>query len=294
MQNRNRPPSLHELQSWMKWILTDPRGVKEALANPYPADGADLERYTSPAKTIYPWITDAAPIDRIARLDIYAEGYFSRILASLQSDFPITARVVGDISFQKLIADYLKVHFSRSANIGEIGQHLSRFALTYPGLKEAPFLSSLIEMEWLLIECFYAENSGFLEPSKLGLLTDEDWAEVRFEIAPHVRLLESNWSLDHFWKLRQDSVPMEKATFDIQTSPTHFLLGREKGDVFVEKIGEPQFLMLQFLSGGKSLVKTLEETENRCPDQENASEIMATFHQWVQRGIICGLERPRK
>ena len=284
------PPSLRELQLWMKWIVTDPRGVKEALSDPFPSHRPNIERYTSPTPVALPWITDSPPIDQSVRLDIYAEAYFTRVLESMKSDFQITARILCDRSFQKLVSDYLKNYPSKTTNIGEIGRNFSVFVAQYEDLKSAEFLESLTSMEWLLIKSFYADDTGLLEAKKLASLSDEDWENAEFKMAPSIQLLESQWPLAQFWLLRDESIELDQVTIEKLESRQRFLISRETGSVSVEQISAPEYAILQKLISGASLTTALEEAQVEFSKEDIGSQIMTWFNAWVSRGIIYDIK----
>jgi len=290
MEKQKTPPSLRELQLWMKWIVTDPRGVQDALANPFPSNREHLERYTSPKPSTLPWISESGPIDKAMRLDIYAEAYFTRVLESMRADFQITEKVLGEISFKKLVADYLKQHPSRHYNIGEVGRDFSKFVAGYEDLSEVSFLKALIEMEWLLIESFYANDTGVLEAGKLQALSDEDWATAEFKLASSVKLLQSNWPLDQFWKLSDESAEVDSTNFEKLETKKFFLLVREQGSVRLESLSTPEHCLLQKLKSGVSLMTALDETLQEFKNADVESEIMNWFNVWVGRGIICDVQ----
>lgn len=290
METKNTPPSLHELQLWMRWIVTDPRGVKEALADPFPSNRINVKRYTSPPKTALPWIAETPPISKTARLDIYAEAYFARLLESMKSDFQITARILGDISFQKLVSDYIKEYPSQTTNIGEIGRSFSKFVSTYQALENAAFLESLIQMEWLLIESFYADDSSFIEPSNLTSLSDEDWESAEFRIAHSVQLLQSRWPLDQFWQLKDESIKLDSVAFEPLADAQEFLFVREGAEVLIEPMSAPEYVILQKLKTGASLIAALEEAQSEFSEDDIESQIMNWFNGWISRGIICDIK----
>lgn len=294
MSKQTPPPSLRDLQLWMKWAVTDPRGVIEALANPYPKNLANLERYTSPEIDVLPWIKDEPPIRKYERLDIYAEAYFSRIYESMKDDFKATARLLGETSFQKLVADYLKKYPSNTSNIGEVGRSFSKFVSGYQDLRDSPFLTSVVELEWLAIESFYANNSGYLDSSRLAALTEEDWSEVRFKLAPSMRLLKTNWPLDQMWNLRHDESEVDSVIIEFLNESQHFILMRDGGAVSFEKITAPEYLILQRLQSEVSLTAALEEVGNLHPNQDIETHVMTWFNEWVSRGIICDLNLNKK
>lgn len=286
MENHKTAPSLYELQLWMKWIVTDPRGVRDALTDPFPSDRPYLERYTSPDKNALYWVADDRSLDASNRLEIYAEAYFTRLLDSMKSDFPITFRVLGEVSFQKLISDYLKKHPSKTTNIGEIGKNLPNFISNYDDLNEAPFLAPLAEMEWFMIESFYAQNTRFLNPSILSSVSDEDLAVAEFKLAPFVYLIESEWTLDQFSKWRNESLKIDERYFEPLTERKGYLICRENGHVMVEELSAPGLFILHKLKSGENLISTLEHAQNIFFDFDIGSKIMTWFNEWVRRGII--------
>src|SRR4051812_7986124 len=92
------PPSLAELQAWMRWVITDPRGAERALAGAEPGPGFEVYpgRYQAPR----PDCRQAVLCGR--GLDVYAEAYFARLAESLGQDFPAVKRVLGDEAFAQL------------------------------------------------------------------------------------------------------------------------------------------------------------------------------------------------
>lgn len=288
MGNSKTPPSLHELQSWMKWIVTDPRGVNPALADPFPSLRLNLERYTSPSKNVLPWIAETTTFNRSVRLDIYAEAYFLRLLESMKSDFSISAQILGDVSFQKLVCDYIKQHPSSSASLADVGRYFSKFVGTYSDLKHVRFLEPVMEMEWLFIESFYADDSGFLDSSLLVNMSDEDWETAKFILAPSVFLIESTWPLDSISKMQVEDFDLDQL---IEFNRPHgFLMSRKSGTVSLESMTEAQFGLIKKLKQGESLMSSLEQVQAVFPEIDIGSEIMNWFNEWVSLGIISELK----
>ncbi len=289
MQMQKTPPSLRELQHWMKWVLTDPRGVGDALADPFPSHCPYIERYTSPSESLLHWVSASPPIDKIERLDIYAEAYFLRLHESMKLDFPVTARVLGEMSFQKLVADYLKAFPSKSHNITDLGKNFPLFVGQYPDLKSAAVLETLVELEWLALETFYSSESDFLRPEKLNSLTEHGWEYAVFKVAPCVRLIQSPWPMDQFWQLRDPEIVLDHSAFEAYEQNLYFIMCRQNGEVTFEKISAPEHTMLCELRAGNSLMAAIEVTQRPLPEENLATEIMAWFNQWVSRGIIYDL-----
>src|SRR3954471_3056926 len=106
-------PRLIDIQRWMQWIITDPRGVRGALEGRSTVTPLRPE----PAPRCVTSVVDQPPLDRFDRIDIYAEGYLFRLYDALVDDFKTTARLIGKEIFLELISDYLAVHPSVFTNV---------------------------------------------------------------------------------------------------------------------------------------------------------------------------------
>ena len=67
-----------------------------------------------------------------ARVDIYANMYFYRILDALKEDFPATLAVLGDDNFHNLITGYLIEYPPTEPSISYCGNHLADYLRDHP------------------------------------------------------------------------------------------------------------------------------------------------------------------
>jgi hypothetical protein len=280
---RARPPSLAETQRWLRWILTDPRGVRAALADPRPEDperdfGGPRERYTEPVASCLRWIVDQPPLERAARLDIYAEAYFARLQGALEKDFPALAALLGDDRFRLLCAEYLERYPSSSPNLSDLGSRLPAFLAARP-LESAPWGADLARLEWALIESFYArpapsEGSGGL--AALAEMGPEQWPFAKLALDPSVRLVRSEHPLHSLWKRREAAK---------EEGPGLIVIHRSGERVELEPVDPMRFAVLSLAAEGKPLGEILEALEGEPP-------VMSWFVDWVERGLIRGVVKP--
>lgn len=281
---------LAELQRWLRWLITEPKGVTEALRVP-----GDRE----PKPRLLSEIVDAPPLRRESRLDIYAEAYFARLVDSLAKDFEAVHSVLDENSFRRLAADYLEAYPSKTRNIGEVGRNFPRFLQTSAFASGVPYLSALAELEWALVEAFYAENVSGFDPASLASLPPEAWSDVKLVLHPSVHLLLLNWPVDAVWRTRhEDDVQTELSPDD-----THLLIYRQGFVPKVEKIDSIQWKLLELISGklplGIALERIQSEFETGAAAQAGSSEAALAplfkewFSHWVTTGIIHNVVVPR-
>jgi hypothetical protein len=291
--NRNNP-SLKELQAWMKWIVTDPRGVHEALTEQTPADIQHRERYLEPAPTARHLIAAEGELSIADRISVYAEAYFSRIVESLEIDFSRLRTVLGEFGFQKLIVDYLKAFPSKTFNINEVGRHLPAFIAEYRETETIDYLADLAFFEWKLIETFYAPKGKAFDVSSLNSLTEDDWEHLQLKIDPSVRIISSIWPLDQFWEMGAEGEPAEFKSAPIKNP---YLLWRHQNVVRLSKSSPIEAEVLSDLNRGYTLSNCLERTASRseefAPGQNLEPIILELFSKWASNGVLSEV-KPKK
>jgi hypothetical protein len=270
----SQSPSLAELQNWMRWVITDPRGVDSALHSSLPAPVTHTHRYLAPLPDCRAWISDDPPLSLTKRLDIYAEAYFARILEVLGQDFSSVAQQMGEQAFSKIVAEYLKAHPSKTTNIGEIGASFPAFLSAHELTCELPWLSELAWVEWRVSQSFYADDWPTMDVKSLATVHPEAWPGARFTLDPSAYLLRTFWNADELWLKPDATVRQEERLLLIQ---------RGSGNVTVTNLEPPQFQVLEFMQ----LDLTLEEICEKLADTDRAMPpLMEWFGRWITSGLI--------
>lgn len=186
-------PRLKQLQGLVWKLITAPEGVQKGLA--------DLAAKGDPApEQLRKWIVSDHKLSAEGRLDVYANMYFYRLKDALLADYPKIAKIVGDDRFHNLVTDYLLVHPSKHYSLRYVGQPFAEFLKSHRESQEYPWLPDLAALEWAWGDAFQAENSPVLDRESLATLDPDQWAEVRFQLALGVHLVEVGWDLDALWE----------------------------------------------------------------------------------------------
>lgn len=97
--------------------ITDPNGL-----------AAGLERARTEQGLAIGAVVAAPPgVDPRTRLNIYAEGYWLRLLACLHADYPALLRLLGEPLFEFFARGYLHHHPSTSPSLYDLGAAFPRF-----------------------------------------------------------------------------------------------------------------------------------------------------------------------
>ena len=197
-------PSLAEIQRWMRWVITEPRGVREAVSSPWTLDSALANRYKEPMRQ-WDVIEEAAPLTTHDRLGVYANAYFYRLQESLAADYKTVQRVLGEEKFHEMIAHYLMRYPSHSPNIGDVGEAFPGFIKEHPLSEQFPFLHELALLERAVMECIFTQHLSALDARSFQTKTEDEWATARFVLDPAIRLMSVQWPVDKLWKCREQS-----------------------------------------------------------------------------------------
>jgi hypothetical protein len=279
---------LEALQRWLRWVLTDPRGVAGALADPRPKNRTPLRRYWAPSPACDAWLNALNPEDRTARLDVYAEGYFQRIADALEEDYPVLARMLGRTGFLKLAADYLKAHPTRSFTLGEAGRHVPEFLRGCPLAAETPWLTDLARFEWARVLAFHADDAPTLTADDLHAVPEVAWPSARFSIDPSLHLLDLAWPVDALAQAVEDA-DFATCAKGLRPSPTHLAVHRCHGSAVTQSIHPIATKLLREFQDGQSLEAVCARAEHWMDGSAGiapARQLMAWFGEWVAAGWI--------
>src|SRR5215510_9594225 len=91
-----------------------------------------------------------------ARIDIYAQMYYARLLDVLRGDFPRVATVLGYEQFDAVVRAYLAQHPSTHPSLRYLAHCFPTFLKDRPEAELFPFLSDLAQLEWARLTVFDA------------------------------------------------------------------------------------------------------------------------------------------
>lgn len=98
-------------------------------------------------------IIEKPPITIAARMSIYQEAYQSRLVGSLQDDFSRVKGLVGEVEFEKLALNFIKITPSTASNLAEYSEKFPNFVKIH--LREA---AEFAFMDWSEILSTQAAN----------------------------------------------------------------------------------------------------------------------------------------
>lgn len=153
----NEPLRMAAIQRWMQMATTHPGGLDAGLAQAARQEGAGIAAV----------IATPAGIDPHARLAVYADGYWLRLIGCLEAEYPALLRLLGPTLFRFFARAYLHRHPSRSPTLHALGAAFPAFLLgsqrrTGGGGAERP-ASQTFPLDLARLERTIAESSRAAE-----------------------------------------------------------------------------------------------------------------------------------
>lgn len=246
-------------------LITYPEGVKAAVGH--------WPRVKLP-------IRPSATLSPEARVDIYANMYFYRILDSLKEDFSRVLRVIGEANFHNLITAYLAKSPPNSFSLRNVGRRLPDFLKHHPLARKWPHLSDLARYEWTLIEIFDAADAPPLIRDDLARISPEKWGGLRLRLIPAASLRR--------FLFRIETISDKKANKPkpVAKKPVTLLVWRKDFRVYSRPVDGLEEKLLKKLGKGITF-GALCEAVVRSEAGKNPTLTMGKFlERWINDGLV--------
>lgn len=267
-------------------------------------DGVDwglkaLEEADPSAAPLSGWICAGDEDDARARLGVYADMYFFRLLDALESDVPRVAQWLGEDAFRQLVTDYLLVHPSRHPSLRHAADALPGFIAAHPLAEGRGQLADLARLELARNDVFDASASSHLEAQALLTVPPEAWPRLHLHLTPSVRWLRVCSAALPTWRaLAEGRRPPEGAGemtgCVVWRSPAP---GRDD-EVWHRTASLRELEGLDAIAAGEpfaSVCERLTAEDDATPasaggDAPSARVALQTLSRWLGDGVLSGLD----
>ncbi len=225
-------------------------------------------------------------------LKTYQANAAASALRSMQTAYPVIARLVGDDAFEHLAHDFWAQSPPTRGDLAQWGNELTGFITTIPALQTEPYLSDVAKVEWALHTAATAADHA-ADFATFSLLTEHDPAALTLQLAPGTTLVHSSYPVASILTAHLYASPgFEEVGQKLrQNTPEIALIWRQglRPRVALCTVGEAAFI--RHLLDGKSLLKAL-NTSASLPSSASISSF--DFSNWLswaaQNGLLLGAQ----
>jgi uncharacterized protein (UPF0276 family) len=172
--------TLGGLQELFFEALTWPRGVLDLV-----------EARGSARSAIDANFVESGGLSAVARLDVYANAYFYRLLDAAAEMFPRLAYLAGPAAFHDLITDYVLACPSTCPNLHHLGDRLPSFIEKHALGTARPMLVEMATLELALLRALDGPDGRILTREALASLPPERWPSLRWSLAPAAQRVDA-------------------------------------------------------------------------------------------------------
>jgi hypothetical protein len=133
-----------------------------------------------------------ADTTRVSGLKVYQANGHALAQRALQAAYPVVAQLVGPDSFSDLARAFWHACPPQRGDIAQWGEELAAFLQGSEQLHDEPYLPDVARVEWGMHLCASAAQTE-TGLSTLALLTTQDPAQVRIELAAGCAVVRSAW-----------------------------------------------------------------------------------------------------
>jgi hypothetical protein len=247
-----------------------------------------------------------APAD--TRWRIYGDAYRIRLVAGLKEAFPAFVRRVGDDVASALLVDFVRATPSAHRSLRDYGGAfpalLARDAADAPG-SELHLVAELAEFEWALAASYDAPEARALTHEDLAVVAPEQWGDLTFAVAPHVRRLRLRTNAPEAWRAAMREEGSEPPAARLEAAPVDWLTWRHELDALFRWMEPAEAAAFDACASGVSFAELCERladdrdrdagsprSDEAGPDGElehadDAPLRAATWlHAWIADGLL--------
>jgi hypothetical protein len=258
--------SLADSQALLWRAITWPTGVDAFLRE---ADEATRAAFAST-------FADSPEFARAARVGVYADAYFWRLLGVLRDHFGLTAWLCGPAHFHDLVTDYVLQRPSIDPDVRRFGERFAGFIAGHREGVRIPGLAELAAIEWAMVRALDVAQEQPQLAEQLRALAAEAWPSLRLCAVHSAALLPSTLPFSMLW-----------AAHDREPSPTeppspvdaHAVLVWRQGLDVVHRVPAPdEAAALARVLGGIEFAEL-------CADHD-APTVVAWLQRWLADELL--------
>lgn len=213
-------------------------------------------------------------LSAIQALAVYQDGYRARLSEAMGETYEGVWSVLGDEGFFSVCRGFIAGHPSAIYNLSDYGLNFGLFLASHPESRRWPFLPELAAFEWRFKELFHLKEHLPIVPAALGVAAGNS----RLVLGAEVCLRRHANAVYEIWRTRKDRAASCRQDWN---QPEQLLMYKREGDIFVHPLNEPEFLILETLSGGRTLEESIGEATRIHPglDQERIARLFMTISE---------------
>ena len=136
-------------------------------------------------------LTDGQGAPAGKRFAVYRNNVTVSLIDAPEAGFPVVVKLIGAENFRNIAREYLRKEPPVSPLIMLYGAGFPAFLASFPPLAKYAYLPDVARLEYALRESYHAADHTPVAPEALGQIAPDALSQLRFTLAPSLRLLAS-------------------------------------------------------------------------------------------------------
>jgi Putative DNA-binding domain len=223
-------------------------------------------------------------LDAAGRVQLYANMYFLRLRDILRADYPKLAAVLGDDSFDGLVADYLDAFPSRHPSVRHAGGALPGFVDAHALGRRRRWLAELARLEWARVEVHDRVDEELLAWSDVRGQAPGDLGQLRLRLIQAHTLVNVDHAVTDVWsRVQHGKRPRRPGR-----RPGCILVWRQDGLVYHRMPPSDESALLPCLVSGTSFASVCDRLDAGGAPEHAASRAAELLATWTAAGLLAG------
>jgi hypothetical protein len=227
-------------------------------------------------------IRSQAGMDAAARVAVYANMYFHRLLDVLRADFPKLASVLGDAAFGRLAADYLRKFPPVHPSVRHAGRALAEFVRRHPVAARRRWVADLARLEWLRLDVHDRADDEPLDPAELRRLAPDALAAKPLRLVAAHAILRSGFAVDQVWR----RIEAGGRAVSAARGPRWILVWRRGDVVWHRAMPADEARLLRRVVAGTTFAALCEDLGRKLPAQKAARRAAELLSLWTAEALL--------
>ncbi len=253
----------------MSTLLELQRQIEAAVRSPSPCD--------TPL-----WLSAAG-------LAVYRNNLREGARKALVADYPVIARLVGDLCFRSLAIDYVGSFPSRSGDLQSFGHAFPEFLARHFAATEFAYLTEVASLERALMYCGLDDDSPCATIDALAAVDPVRYGELRLLPRANWELCSSRYPVFTIWLANQPGADPD-ALVELDSGPEYVLVRGTGDGARLQGLSAANFAFLHTLRSAETLDCALERAV-AIDIKFNAADSLFHLFEWrlvnsLQRCVV--------
>jgi hypothetical protein len=192
---------------------------------------------------------------------LYRGSYLAGLTTVLTDIYPVVRALVGDVFFKGLTREYIYNTPLRQWDLNRYGCTFPHYIEHHQACRTLFYLAEVAYLEWA---CHWALNAPPVEEFDslkwLQSCPKDDYAELKFDLLPHMTILSFKYQITKVWHRHQEPLLPEE-TIDISGGGEQLVVWARGGELCFTPITDAEKFLLESFQTGKTLGEIAEACE---------------------------------